>query len=307
MEQKKLVLIGLPKTGKTTISQVIFKGKSPTNLLNESLKPTKGLDTSRHNWLDLDLFLFDTAGQNYQKIFSDKTRQGKILGGSTYIIYLIDFSSWSKKETQEKMLKDIDSLEALISEAGFDTEFLIFFHKIDLIDDEERDSYIKNVRKTLESKGLKIFFTSIHPNHIYSLYTSFYEILSCFSHKRTVIKEILDKNVEGLSKSMLFVTNDKNCIVGQAMTPDFDIESVEATYNLAAQLNLTLERIKSNDKINHLILQTINDLNIIMNYLDLLEEDVKNLICISETLTSNRLIWKAGETVTQLRKALISR
>ena len=60
--------------------------------------------------------------------------------------------------------------------------------------------------------------------------------------------------------------------------------------------------MNENDKVKNLILQTINNLNINMNYLDLIEFDLKNLICVSETLTSNKLIWKAGEILRELSR-----
>jgi GTPase SAR1 family protein len=304
MEGQKIVFIGFPESGKTSIAQVIFQGANPLELLENPLKPTKGTDISSYNWLDLNFVIFDTAGQKYQELFTNTKKQTKVFGKSTYIIYLIDYLSWNKKDTKEKILKDIKSLKTLLEEGSYSAELLLFFHKIDLIDDNKRESLIEKVKSLMEKKGYQIYFTSIHPDHIFSLYSSFYKILSCFSEKRTIIKGILDDYIEDAPKSMFYVTNSNDCIVALAMSPNFDTTNLEGTYKLAAQLNLTLERMKSNDRINHLILQTVNELNIIMNYLDLLEEDMKNLICISETLNSNRLIWKAGEMVTKLRKAI---
>ncbi|TFF97585.1 MAG: hypothetical protein EU547_03940 [Promethearchaeota archaeon] len=304
MEEKKLVLIGLPESGKTTISEVISKGKDPIELLKQPLKPTKSLSVSDHCWLDINCIIFDTAGQNYQNIFKDENKQSKIFGEAVYIIYLIDYRLWSKEKTQERMIKDIETLKNILEERQYSSELLIFFHKIDLIEDSNRETYIKSVRESFEARELKIFFTSIHPDFIFSLYSSFYKILSLFSDKRKIIKDVLDEYLEDQSKTIFYVTNNNNTIVGLAMSPDFDIKSIEGTYNLAAQLNLTLEKLKSNDIINHLMLQTINGLNVIMNYLDLYEDDMKNLICISETLKSNDLIWKAGKMVTELRKKI---
>ncbi len=103
---------------------------------------------------------------------------------------------------------------------------------------------------------------------------------------------------------MLFVTNKNNNIVAQSTTEDFNFSITNHTHFLIAQLSLTLDNIKANDDINHLILQTKENFNIIVRNLNLSEINVKNLICISETLNSNKLISMVGEIWRELTKKL---
>ena len=69
---KKIVLIGRPEVGKTSIKQVIFEGRTPKELIETPLKPTRGLATSHYNWFDIQCAVFDAAGQNYQQIFTQE-------------------------------------------------------------------------------------------------------------------------------------------------------------------------------------------------------------------------------------------
>ena len=101
---------------------------------------------------------------------------------------------------------------------------------------------------------------------------------------------------------MFFITNQNDNIVAQTMTSDFNINYIMNSHHLVSQLNQTLEGMNENDQIKNLILQTINNISINMNNLNLSEFDLKNLICISETLSSNKLIWKAGEILRELTR-----
>ncbi|TFG21914.1 MAG: hypothetical protein EU533_04870 [Promethearchaeota archaeon] len=305
INSKKIVLIGRPEVGKTSVKQVIFEGISPQDLIETPLKPTRGLATSQYNWLDLDCVIFDTAGQNYQDIFVQEKKQLRIFGGSSIILYLFDYIAWVEEEDKEVILKDIATIQEILAQGDYKSELILFLHKFDLVQEGERKKFIAEVSEEIKKEfGERIFFTSIVPKLIYSLYSAIYEILSTFSEKRAILKEVLDENIKELSNSMFFITNENNNIIAQTMTKDFEISYIHTIHYLIAQLNETLEEMKETDQINHLILQTREELNIIMNFLDLEEFKLKNLILISETLTSNKLIWKAGDISRVLNKKI---
>ncbi len=60
---KKILFIGRAGVGKTSIMQVIFEGKDPKNLILFPLVPTRGILSSVYKWMDLELGVFDTSGQ----------------------------------------------------------------------------------------------------------------------------------------------------------------------------------------------------------------------------------------------------
>ena len=53
--------------------------------------------------------------------------------------------------------------------------------------------------------------------------------------------------------------------------------------------------------IDHLILSSRDNLNIIMNNINLPQFSLKYLICISETITVNILIWLVGQISKKLK------
>ena len=64
MEKKaKIVLIGPPGTGKTTIKKVYFEMANPLMLLEHTLEPTKGINSCVYSIFDVSLGVFDLAGQ----------------------------------------------------------------------------------------------------------------------------------------------------------------------------------------------------------------------------------------------------
>ena len=74
----KILIIGPPASGKTTITKVFFKNANPLKLLRQSLEPTRGFISNLFTFFNSELSIFDLAGQenNYwftknQEIFQD--------------------------------------------------------------------------------------------------------------------------------------------------------------------------------------------------------------------------------------------
>jgi Trk K+ transport system NAD-binding subunit len=138
---------------------------------------------------------------------------------------------------------------------------------------------------------------------IYSLYNAFYEILSSYSEETKILKNILDNRIKEISKIMCFITDQNNSIIVQTMSSDFNTLLINYSHKLIAQLNQTFEDMSVN-QIDHLIISSGNNLNIILNNLNLQKFNIKNLIAISETLTANKLIWQMGQIRSELNRYL---
>lgn len=299
--KKKILLVGRAATGKSSIKQVIFEGKAPQKLLSNPLEPTRGLTPSVYSWLDLDLGIFDSAGQELDYLLDDKNEQTLAFENTDIIIYMFDYLMWI--ENNEIIIKDIKKISRIIKQESYNAKIILFLHKIDLIKEENREQNIKNIqRKIKEQLNLQIYFTSLYPNLIYNTYNAFYEILSDFSKETIYFKEVLDEKIKDNSKSMCFITNQNSSIVVQTMSKDFNFTLINQIHRLIAQFDQSFEDMSINDNIDYIILSSLKNFNIIMKFLNLSNYDLKNLILISETISINQLIGFCEEIKNTLNR-----
>jgi hypothetical protein len=189
-----------------------------------------------------------------------------------------------------------------ISKEYENNQVILFIHKVDLIDKESRKSILKDITSDIKKRfDIPIYYTSILPELIYSLYNAFYDLLSSSSKENVYLKKILDNILVDHSKTMFFITNQNDCIIVQSMSKDFNTLLINHSHKLITQLNKTFEDMVNNDKINHLILSSSNEINIIMNNLNYHKFGLKNLICISQKLSANKLIWLTGQIRLNLK------
>ncbi len=298
---QKLLIIGRAGTGKTSIKKIVFEGVDPLNLLSNPLEPTRGILPSVYSWLDLKLGLFDSSGQELSHLLENEIDSDQILAfeNTDIIVYLFDYPTWVSNF--QLIIDDIKQVLDIIKDKSYSAKLILFFHKIDLIEKESRREFLEEITNILKQKfDVSIYYTSIYPNLIYSLYNGFYELLSSFSKENIYLKEILDSMIRDFSKTMFFITNLNDSIVVQSMSKDFNTVIINHSHKLITQLNKTFENMAKNDRIEHLILSSSN-FNIIMNNLNYQKFYLKNLICFSETLSANKLIWTIGQIRSKLK------
>jgi len=298
---KKCLLIGRASTGKSSIKKIVFEGCNPKDLLYDPLEPTRGISPSVYSWLDLKLGLFDSSGQELSYLLENENDSDHILAfeNTDIIIYLFDYPTWVSNSQQ--IIDDIQKILEIISDNDYNARVVLFIHKIDLIGEESRQKILKEITHELKSKfDISVYYTSIYPNLIYSLYNAFYELLSGFSKENIYLKKILDDMIEDFSKTMFFITNENDNIIVQSMSKDFNTIIINHSHKLITQVNKTFENMALNDKIEHLILSS-SIINIIMNRLNYQKFGLKNLICLSESLSANKLIWMIGQIKLKLK------
>lgn len=262
---KKVVLVGRPAMGKTTIEKVIFRNEDPNDLLLFPLESTIDIKYSVHNLLDLKISLVDTAGQSLPIYLNNEEKQSELFGDASALIYVFDYNIWLQKS--QEIIDDIRAIYHINENNKYGAKIFLFYHKIDLI-------YQVNAKKLnlLRSKilnqldlplELQIYFTSLYPNLIHSTYNAFFDIISNFSAETSNLKEIVNGAIKGLTKVICFVTNQDNHIVSQVMTEDFDISFIHLFHEKVHLLSQSPEEsitriIELNSKFYYAIIDDIS-------------------------------------------------
>jgi len=291
---QKILLLGRAGTGKTTVKKIIFEGFDPKELVVNPLDPTRGLSPSVYSWLDLKIGLFDSSGQELEALLNNKDEHDLAFYNTDVIIYIFDYTTWIRNPSE--IVSEIQKIQKIIDGDSYSARIIIFIHKIDLINNENRKNILSEITNALKDKfSFSIFYTSIHPEFIFSTYNAFYEILASYSKETFQLKKILDDFANESAKSMFFITNLNNSIIAQSTSNNFNFSNINHAHKLIAQITQSFEDMSSNSKIEHLIISGQNDLNIILNNLNLRQFEIKNLICISETQSANKLILMVGQ------------
>ncbi len=297
----KILLLGRANTGKSSIKQVIFEGKDPKELLSKPLAPTIGLKPKVYSWLDLDLSIFDTVGQRFNDYLENEKQKMMVFSSVTTVIYLFDYKMWINDKTL--IFNDIKAISEVIKKEPDPINFVLFFHKIDLIEENVREEKINDIKKVIGDQfSLEIYFTSLYPSLIYELYTAFCKQLSQLSEESAFIRGILKEGIKNNSKTMLFITNENNNIIAQIFTPDFNFKIINYVHNIIANINLVFEDTDAENKIKFLTLSMIDDYNIVMRKLKV--RSLKNLVSISGTLKTEQLVELMDELSTQLNQEI---
>lgn len=229
---KKILLLGRAGVGKSTLKKIIFEGNNPDELLIHSLTPTRGIETSVYSWLDLELSVFDTSGQELNKLLQDESEQLRAFNEVNIVIYIFDYETWLANS--QEITIEIKVVNEIIRNISLQAQLMLIFHKIDLIPKLIRNN-VKVLTYQIQSivnLPIKhsIYFTSIAQEYTYSVHNAFSEIISRFSMESVSLKKTLDTTIESFPKYMCYITDYNNSIVVQSKSGDFDINLIYKAY-----------------------------------------------------------------------------
>jgi GTPase SAR1 family protein len=219
IENKKIVLVGPPEAGKTTIKKVFFEMANPYELLKASIKPTRGVNSSIYSLFDLKLGVFDLAGQENLDWFKGER---KVFSNMDILICVIDINMYLKE-----LLVFLNNVINFYKEIYLNkSSIVILAHKIDLIDKLYLQHKIKALKDFFNAKkrlNAEIYPTSIEKE----FFLTTYEIISGIIAKLVSHKSFL------VNKTKLHsFRNDIKIIMQYDIQKQYDIDDLFYDLNL---------------------------------------------------------------------------
>ena len=172
VETKKVIFIGPPGTGKTTIKNVFFEMVSPLKLLKNALDPTRGINSSIYSFFDFDLGVFDLAGQENDDWFN---KDNKIFNQTNLIICVLDVNRYLGENIE--FIQDVIKLQNDLKLSN--CSIAILLHKIDLIEPLYLTQKLKAISPFLKDEKRHDIIPQIYPTSITKKYfLETYDIIS---------------------------------------------------------------------------------------------------------------------------------
>ena len=299
---KKILLLGRAGVGKSTLKEIIFEGNDPDELLVHSLAPTMGIETSVYSWLDLELSVFDTSGQELKALLEDESEQLLAFGGVDIVIYVFDYEIWLR-DSQE-ISDEIKAVNKIMRRVTKQAQLILLFHKIDLIPKIIRNN-VKILTYQIQSiVNLPIkhstYFTSIEQEYIYSIHNAFSEIISRFSEKNFSLKKTLDASITSFSECLCYITDYNNSIIVQSKSDDFDINLIYIAYKIFYYLSRDNKDSTYNDGKPHLLNVDDKILRMLMIPLEAPNLNLKLLVVATDSLEEGLLNNLAKKILSNL-------
>lgn len=296
---KKIVIMGRPGTGKTSLKKVVFEGVNPMNLLINTLEPTRTVDAKVYTFLDLKLGVFDTAGQELASLLKNSTQMLEILNETNVVIYMIDLHAWEL--FKDSLLEDIKKIDAFIKKNSLSTIVVIFMHKIDKLTIEEAPFAIAEIREEITKEiELPIYFTSLFPHLLYHSFFAFYDIIHGFSETSSRLRTLLENHIKNYPGAMGLVLNDRHNILAQVFGKKVEMEKLNSIMSCVVGYSSVFKHLFLDDTIKMLSLTTDNEMVIILKHLAINANSV-TLAVISTHLDFQSLLIPFSEIALELR------
>jgi hypothetical protein len=222
-------------------------------------------------------------------LLEDEQKQLMTFGDASAIIYIFDYPTWI--ENSQDIIDDIKKIYEIKKKLEVDAKLILFLHKIDLLINKKIGSMLALIRRQVIKQlnlpeEIPIYFTSLHPNLIYTVYNAISNIFSNFSKDSSNLKETIKKIMSGLSKTMCVVSDQKDNLIIQVSNPDFDTSTLYYLYEVIYKSSKSSEEFHSKNKF---INAGSKILYMLGEDISSFHSDFKSIMFFSEILEENEL------------------
>ncbi len=172
---KKIVFVGPPGSGKSTLRRLFFEGESAFDLLSHPLEPTRGSEVFNYR-LKEEIGVFDLSGQELNRW----------LGQESDVFQQTDLILITLDATIEfaLCLKLINQMHRIRKEKCTSASMYILWHKIDLLSSKEFKILKEKIKKLVERTSM--YFTSIKHEHYLNTLNVVLDILDDVQSKQII-------------------------------------------------------------------------------------------------------------------------
>ena len=187
----KISLVGLSGCGKTSIYSTTLGGMAPMEV--KDLGPTVMYEVKSHNYLGLQISLWDFGGQ--EKYRQSYLETPKLLANTTTLVLVLDLHHPEDFKKANSYFSDVFSA---IKESGGDPRIIIFYHKYDT-EDYPKEQLEENLAKAKELPFVSEFAPE---SYITSIYRQ-EELSEAFRDILILDFDELRKSVENAQKHLM--------------------------------------------------------------------------------------------------------
>ena len=142
---KKIVFVGPPNAGKTSLRKFFFEGVPADTILEEQDLPTIGIKYSRYEYvysypvekegstpekIPIELAMLDTSGQELESLLTTGTRE-KVFSNADIIFFIFDVTEWADEVRREYLMDFITFVNDARLELSPESTYHVIGHKYD--------------------------------------------------------------------------------------------------------------------------------------------------------------------------------
>jgi len=198
---KKIIFVGPPNAGKTTLRKIFFEGENRIKLLKIRSEPTHGQESVILK-LSEEVGIFDLAGQeNWRWLETDEK---SVFYNTKVLIIIIDITTSIKE-----ILQFIEKILKIKKELTPSTYIYLLLHKKDLItQDRLAEIKLQIIKEFGRENQIKIAYTSIMKKYFLEMLSLFMEILKTCTSK-LIDKERVNFNLLKITINLLYFIHEE--------------------------------------------------------------------------------------------------